>query len=58
MGIIYFIGHIWMLVMMKQIIREQYQLKLSKIFDIDKLIHSKEGKSVRFFRLGKRTLFP
>ncbi len=35
--------YIWSFVMMKQIIREQYQSKLSQLIDIKKVIRPKEG---------------
>lgn len=35
--------HIWYFIMMKQIIREQYQSKLSQLIDINKVIRPKEG---------------
>ena len=35
--------YIWLFIMMKQIIREQYQSKLGQLVDINKVIRPKEG---------------
>lgn len=35
--------YIWLFIMMKQIIREQYQSKLNQLVDINKIIRPKEG---------------
>ncbi len=35
--------YIWLFIMMKQIIREQYQFKLNQLVDINKIIRPKEG---------------